>query len=97
MPGTLNGGGTIIGPGRRWSDHRDFPIGETASDDLTATITLTQAELIAALGISRRAMRSKHRGDVLKELVAEGLLLSTGQPNLAHPKVAAISKGRHRR
>lgn len=97
MPGTLNGGGTIIGPGRRWSDHRDFPVGETPPDDLMSTTTLTQADLLAALGISRQAMRSKRRGDVLEELVAEGLLLSTGQPNLAHPKVAAISKGRHKR
>lgn len=91
MPGTMNGGGTIIGLGRRWSDHRDFPVGEQPTAGVELTTTLTQAELLAALGISKRTMRSKQRGDILKTLVAEGVLLSTGQPNPQHPKVAAIS------
>jgi hypothetical protein len=86
----MNGGGTIIGPGRRWSDHHDFPVGEQPNAE--STTSLAQAELFAALGISKGMMRSKQRGDILKTLVAEGVLLSTGQPNPEHPKVVAISR-----
>jgi len=33
MPGTYNGGGTIIGPGRHFSDHKAFPVPEQPSSD----------------------------------------------------------------
>ncbi len=93
MPGTMNGGGTIIGPGRRWSDHQDFPVSEPPIEHVVPASVITQRELLTALGISRKLMRSKSGkgGEVLKQLVADGLLLDTGQPNHAHPRVREIA------
>lgn len=35
-------------------------------------------------------MKTRKRGRILKQLVAEGLLLETGQPNPEHPRVQAM-------
>lgn len=94
MPGTMNGGGTIIGPGRRWSDHQDFPVSEPPVDHVAPAPMISQRELLAALGISRKFMNSKSakRGEVLKQLTADGVLLNTGQPNPKHPRVMEIAR-----
>ena len=94
MPGTMHGGGTVIGPGRRWSDHQDFPVGEQPVVVAEEAVPLTQGELLASLGISQRIMKSKQRGDILKRLLADGLILTTGQPDPSHPKVAALMADR---
>lgn len=83
MPGTYNGGSTLIGPGVPW------PV-EPTYDPPHPPSLLTQKELLAALGISKTAMKSKKRGDLLKALRATGMLLETGQPNPDHPTVIAI-------
>lgn len=83
MPGTYNGGGTVIGPGRPW------PV-EPAFEPATPPVIVPQAEVLTALGISKTIMKTRKRGDILMNLVAEGLLLDTGQPNPDHPKVVAI-------
>lgn len=87
MPGTYNGGGTLIGPGIPW------PV-ESTYDPPSAIGSLTQAEVLKALGISKGMMKTKKRGDILKRLVAEGVLLNTGQPNPEHPKVIALMSNR---
>ena len=93
MPRTYNGGSTVIGPGRKWSDHADFPVDEQLRWRRPAklqkslargTRKVTQAELLQALGISRRAMRSRGRGLILKRLVVEVLLAADGNPNPNH-------------
>jgi len=43
--------------------------------------------LLAALGVSKTILKSKHRGIYLKRFVREGVLLPTGLPNPKHPKV----------
>lgn len=46
--------------------------------------------LLAALGVSKRALKSKNRGIYLRRFVREGILLPTGLPNLDHPKVKEV-------
>lgn len=87
MPGTYNGGGTVIGPGRPW------PV-EPTFEPASPPVTVTQAEVLTALGISKTIMKTRKRGDILKNLVAEGVLLDTGQPNPKHPTVIAIIDGK---
>ena len=87
MPGTYNGGGTVVGPGIPWPVEPPYepppPVG-----------TISQEELLRALGITKKRMQLKERGSILKGLVAEGLLLDTGQPSPDHPKVVEIIKRR---
>lgn len=92
--GSYSGGGTIIGGGRRWSDWSDFPNSEPPSLEDTpgssSRIELDQRELLNRLGMSRKSLAGKQKGLVLKQLLGEGVLLPSGQPNPDHPKVQAI-------
>ena len=56
----------------------------------TRVSKLTQKQLVAALGLSPKRAKPSGRGEILKRLVSEGILLPTGQPNPEHPKVRAI-------
>lgn len=59
-------------------------------------IALTQAQLLSALGHSKKTMRKSKGATILKRLVAEGLLLKDGKPNVDHPRVAQIISERGR-
>lgn len=79
----------MIGPGIPWGiepvlDRPDLP------NPPGSPASLSQSQLLRKLGFSKRTMRSKKRGQILKQLVADGLLLETGLPNFDHPKVAAL-------
>lgn len=56
----------------------------------TCKAEITQAEILSALGFPRSKRKPKNWGDILKGLVADGVLLDTGQPNVDHPKIIAI-------
>lgn len=56
----------------------------------TRKAEITQAEVLSALGFSKSARRTANWGEILKGLVADGLLLNTGQPNVKHPQVITI-------
>ena len=58
----------------------------------TRSSTLTQKDVLEALGLLKAAGRLNNRGDILKRLVAEGFLLPTGLPNPDHPEIRAIEK-----
>jgi hypothetical protein len=68
----------------------------TQGGGLVRGVFLTQQEVLMALGISKRKMNSKSRGEVLKQLVAEGVLLHTGQPNPSNPRVKKIASRKPR-
>lgn len=89
MPGTYNGGSTVISP---WKPFPRDPTEPTQPPEPKKPIcTLTQQQLLDALGVSRKC---KDRGSILKELCREGVLLVTGLPNPKHPKVVALLKKR---
>ena len=92
--GSYIGGGTIIGGGRRWSDWSDFPKSEPPpledAPESSSRVELDQRELLKRLGMSRKSLAGKKKGDVLKQLLGEGVLLPNGQPNPDHPKVQAV-------
>lgn len=56
----------------------------------TRTSKLTQEQLLRGLGLLPLPPKPQNRGDILKRLVAEGILLPTGRPNPDHPDVRAI-------
>lgn len=87
MGGTYNGGGTLIGPGIPW------PV-EPVFDPPAVPTSLSQADLLKALGYSKADLKPKKRGPILKQLVVDGLLLANGRPNPDHPKVCEIIRER---
>lgn len=52
--------------------------------------TITQQELLTSLGFTKKEMRSRDRGRILKRLIIEGVLLDDGTPNLENKKVIEI-------
>ena len=56
--------------------------------------TISCGDLFRALKITQKQMRSRHRGMILKNLVKEGILLRTGQPNPENPVVSKIANAR---
>ncbi len=56
--------------------------------------SLTRQQLLTALGITKKEMRSKRRGLILKRLVSEGMLQSDGNPNVENHKVIEIMNRR---
>lgn len=99
MAGTYNGGGTLIGYGRPWGVEPTYdkpePMPKRKGKGKTAPVPLlSQEALLSALGIPKRKHRAKEHGATLKRLVAEGVLLDTGQPNLKNPRVIEIMKSR---
>jgi hypothetical protein len=53
--------------------------------------SLTQKEVLAGLGLLPLPPKPHARGPILKNLVAEGVLLPNGQPNPHNEKVRAIA------
>jgi hypothetical protein len=119
--GGYNGGGTVIGWGRRWSDWSEFgqpdfvvapkkskrarrrekAKARAAVQDGGSFITppqprkfpksdLTQQQVLVAMGLHPLPGKPQKRGPILKQLVAEGVLLANGRPNPHHEKVRAI-------
>lgn len=64
--------------------------------EVSGNNALTQAQLLTALGHSKKSMRRQYGAAILKRLVTEGLLLKNGKPNLDHPRVVQIMKERKR-
>jgi hypothetical protein len=122
--GGYNGGGTIIGWGRRWSDWSDFSkpepisvlakqkskrsrrrerararlelqnsgsLGAPAQPPKFPRSSLSQQQVLVALGLHPLPGKPQKRGPILKQLVAEGILLANGRPNPHHEKVRAIN------
>lgn len=59
-------------------------------DALPEKSKLSPQQLFAGLGLLPLPAKLHKRGEILKRLVAEGLLLPTGRPNPDHPDVRAI-------
>lgn len=88
MAGSCNGGGTVIGPGRSWSDSLNLPSPEGFESNPECPIT--QRDLMIALGISRRSRTGKNLQRTLRQLIAQNILLENGDPNPSHPKVRTV-------
>lgn len=52
--------------------------------------SFSQEELLANLGFTKKGIRSRRRGVILKQLFKDGMLLEDGKPNLSHAKVVEI-------
>jgi hypothetical protein len=65
-------------------------------DHVASNPSLTQAELLSALGYSQRDLRKQRGAEIRKHLVREGLLHVDGKPNLDHHKVVGILSERRR-
>ena len=101
--GNYNGGGTLLGFGRKWSDHAEFPKPEAPAKSerilskktrlqrrkISVIEELTAKEIgLAAYG-AKLPRNPLKRGPILKKLVLDGLLLQNGRPNANHPKIQA--------
>ncbi|MDH7639018.1 hypothetical protein [Sphingomonas oryzagri] len=84
---------TISGP----SGDSVFTKKMRAANNRSKELNLTQHELILQLGVEKDTPKLKakqkmlRRGEILKNLVRDGILLATGLPNPDHPIVQAIA------